>query len=108
MELTIEMRARSGKFQELYQTLQALLPLIRKEKGCKECRIYRDVDDGEVFFLFMNWDALTHLEHYMQSNNGVALLGAMDLLAEDVRVKIGSESPWEGVDILKQMRKQTN
>ena len=32
MELTIEIRARPGKFQELYQTLQALLPTIRKRE----------------------------------------------------------------------------
>ncbi len=51
MELTIEIKTKPGKFQELYQTLLGLLPTIRKGKGCKECRVYRDVEDGEVFFL---------------------------------------------------------
>ena len=106
-ELTIEVKAKPGKFQELYQTLQALFPLIRKEEGCRDGRIYRDVDDGEIFFISVQWDALTHLERYMRSGNGVALLGAIDLLTENVRVRIGSDAPWEGVDILKRMRKQT-
>ena len=45
MELAIEIKAKLGCFQELDQTLQSLLPTIRKEKGCRECRIYRDVED---------------------------------------------------------------
>lgn len=107
MELTIEVKAKPEKFHELYQTLQALLPLIRKEKGCLDCRIYRDVDEGEIFFLSVHWDALIHLKHYTRSGNGVALLGAIDLLTENVRVRIGREAPWEGIELLKRMRKES-
>jgi quinol monooxygenase YgiN len=105
MELTIEIRAKPGKFQELYQTFQALLPTIRKEKGCRECRIYRDVEDGEVFLLSVHWEAQTSLEHYMRSTNGMALLGAIDVLSEKAAVKAGHDAPWEGIDVLKRMRK---
>lgn len=41
---------RPEKNQELYPTLQALLPAIRKENGCRDCRVWRDVEDGEIFF----------------------------------------------------------
>jgi quinol monooxygenase YgiN len=105
MELTIEIRTKPGKFQELYQTLQGLLPTIRKEKGCLECRIYRDVEEGEVFFLSVHWEAQTSLEHYMRSTNGMALLGAIDMLSEKAWVKIGEEARREGIDVLKRMRK---
>ena len=47
MKLTVELRAKPEKTQELYQTLQALLPSIRKEKGCRGCRVWRDVEDEE-------------------------------------------------------------
>ena len=107
MELMIEVRAKPGKFQELYQTFQALLPLIRKEKGCLECRIYQDVDDGETFFLLIHWEALTNLQHYLRSSMGVALFGAIDLLAEKAQARIGSDTPWAGVEILKRMRKES-
>ena len=50
MTLTIEVRSRPGKVNELYQTLQALLPTMRKEMGCQACRVTRDVEDGELFF----------------------------------------------------------
>jgi len=107
MELTIEIRAKPGKFQELYQTLQALLPTIRKEKGCRECRIYRDVEDGEVFFLSVHLEAQANLEHYIRSTNGMALLGAIDLLSERAAFKTGHDAPWEGIDALKRIRKKT-
>ena len=107
MELKIEIKAKPGNFHELDQTLQALLPTIRKGKGCRECRIYRDVEDGEVFFLSGQWEAQRNLEHYLRSTNGLGLLGAIDLLSERVAVKIGQDAPWEGIDVLKRMRKKT-
>ena len=107
MELTIEFRARPGKFHELYQTLLGLLPTIRKEKGCRECRIYRDVEDGEVFFLSGHWEKQANLEHYLRSTKGLALPGAIDLLSERAAVKTGQDAPWEGIDVLKRMRKKT-
>ncbi len=104
MELTIEIRTKPGKFQELYQTLLGILPTIRREKGCRECRIYRDVEDGEVFSLSGYWEAQRNLEHYLRSMNGLALLGAIDLLGERAAVKTGQDAPWEGIDTLKRMR----
>ncbi len=105
-ELTIEIRAKPARFHELYQTLQALLPTIRNEKGCRDCRIYRDVEDGEIFFLSVHWEGQESLEKYLQSSSGSALLGAIDLLSERAAVKIGHDGPWEGIDALKRIRKQ--
>jgi quinol monooxygenase YgiN len=105
MEITIELKATPGKFQELYQTLQALLPTIRKEKGCRDCHIFRDIEDGEVFFLSMEWESRENLEEYTLSGNCSALLGAVDLLSERARVRFGQDSAWEGIDSLKRIRK---
>src|SRR5512139_3497904 len=97
MEVAIEIKAKPGNFQELDQTLQALLPTIRKEKGCRECRIYRDVEDGDIFFLSVHWKARASLEHYMRSTDGMALLGAIDVLSERAAVKTGRDELWQGV-----------
>ena len=107
MEFTIKMKAMPGKVQELYQTLQALLPTIRSEKGCRDCRVYRDVEDGEVFFLSVHWEAQANLEHYIRSTSGSALLGAVDLLSDSARVRTSHDVPWKGIDALKRMRKKT-
>jgi len=107
MMLTIEIRAKEEKFQEIYQMLNALVPTIRKEKGCMECRIYRDVEDGNVFFISVQWRKMADLVNYMGTNSGSALLGAIDLLSETARVMLGKDSPWEGIDALKCVRKKT-
>ncbi len=106
MKLAIEMRAGPDKTQELYQTLQALLPTIRKAKGCEDCRVCRDVEDGDVFFLTIAWETRANLGHYVRSDSGGALLGAVDLLSETARVRFGRCSPWEGIDSLRKMRKK--
>jgi len=106
MELTMEIRAKQLKFQELYQTLYALLPTIRKHKGCRDCRIYTDKEDEDIFFLFFSWEKQSGLEDYLRSNSGSAFMGAIEVLSETARVKIDSEKPWEGIEILHKMRKE--
>ena len=106
MELTMEIRAKQLRFQELYQTLYALLPTIRKHKGCRECRIYMDKKDEDVFFLSFSWEKQSSLEDYLRSNSGSALMGAIEVLSEISRVKIGCEEPWQGIEILHKMRKE--
>jgi quinol monooxygenase YgiN len=107
MTLTIEVRSKPGKVNELYQTLQALLPTMRKEKGCQACRVTRDVEDGELFFLSSEWDAPESFEGYMRSGSGSALFGAIDLLGESARVRTDSYVRWEGIETLRQIRKTT-
>lgn len=105
MTLTMEVRAKAGKSTELYQTLQGLSPVIRKEQGCLKCRISRDVEDGEIYILSCDWEALADLELFMRSINGSALLGAIDLLGEKARIRIGTGTKWEDIEALKRMRK---
>lgn len=107
MNLIIEVRARPENFHEFYQTLQALIPTIRTEEGCRESHIYRDVEDGSVFFLEISWENSGSLENYIRSTGGSALLGAVALLSNAVRVKIGNDASWDGIEVLKGMRKGT-
>ena len=105
MTLTIEVRAKPGKASELYQTLQALLPTMRRE-GCLNCLVIQNAEEGEAFILSGDWEVLGDLETYIQSTSGSALLGAIDLLGKSTRVRIGSETGWEGIELLKRMRKE--
>jgi len=106
MKLTIEMRALPEKTQELYQALQALLPAIRKEKGCRDCRVCRDLEDEKTFSLMVDWDARTGLEAFLVSESGGALLGAVNMLSGHSRVRLGDNEPWVQIESLKRMRKK--
>jgi len=107
MTVTIEVKAQPSKIQELYQTLQALLLTMRKDKGSLSCNVSRDLEGEDVFFLSSEWDAQGNFEGYIQSGSGSALLGAIDLLGESARVQIGSNSAWEKIETLKRMRMGT-
>ncbi|MEN6317488.1 MAG: antibiotic biosynthesis monooxygenase family protein [Syntrophaceae bacterium] len=104
MKVTIQMKARPEKTQELDQTLRALLPAIRGERGCRSCRVYRDLEDAGTSFLEIDWDGPTNLQKFMQSPRGGALLGAIDLLSESPRVNLGGKEPWVGISSLKKLR----
>ena len=106
MELTIEIRARAGKRQELYQTLQALLPTIRKERGCRDCQMSRDVEDEDVFSVSADWEGRRDLETYMRSTSGAALLGALDLLSDRAAAGIDRDAREEGIEVLRRMRRR--
>lgn len=107
MNLTIELRARIEKSQELLQVLLALVPAIRREDDCNNSRIFRDMEDDEIIFLWIEWKDTAALEQYMRSGGGSTILGAIDLLGEKVRVRIGAENCWEGIEILKKIRHKT-
>jgi quinol monooxygenase YgiN len=104
MELTIKLWAKSGKFQELHQTLLLLLPAMRKKKGCKDSHIYRDMENDEILLLSARWDDSDALGAYLLSEYGRAILGAIDMLGETVKIRIGQAPPWQGIEALKRMR----
>ena len=106
LKLTIEMRVNPDKFQELYQTLEAFLPVIRGQSGCRDCRIARDIEDGEVLVLVIHWETREDLEKYIRSEAASALLGAIELLSETSGVAMGRDVSWEGIEALKKIRKK--
>ena len=44
----------------------------------------------------------------MQSVSAIAFLGAIDVLGETAKVKIGHDAPWKGIEILRKMIKKKN
>jgi quinol monooxygenase YgiN len=97
MTVTIEVKAQAGKTQELYQALQALLPTMRDEKRCRDCRVSRDVEDGEVFLFLSDWEVKGGFEGYIHSENGRVLLGAIKLLGESARFRMSSNARWKEI-----------
>jgi quinol monooxygenase YgiN len=97
MTVTIEVKSQAGKTQELYQTLQALLPTMRGQKGCRDCCVSRDVEDGEVFLFLSDWEVKGSFEGYIHSDNGHVLLGAIKLLGESARFRMSSDTGWKEI-----------
>ena len=100
MKLIIEIRANPERFQGLYQTLNALLLTMRKGDGYSESSIYRDIENGEIFFLAMDWEDAAKFEKFMRSMSVSALLGAFNTLSKAVRVRVDENMDWLGVGVL--------
>lgn len=101
MKITIEIKAKPEKDRELYQTLQALILPVRAEGGCRDCRVCRDLELEDVFILTIDWEDQAHFERFIPSVTGGTLLGAIRLLGETAKVRIGVSGPWKVIDALK-------
>ena len=106
MTLTIEVRSKPGKVNELYQTLQALLPTMRREKGCLNCRVSQAMEDCEVCVLSGYRDAQARFEGYLRTVSGSALLGAINMLGQSTRIQMGRKARWDGVEMLQRIRRE--
>jgi quinol monooxygenase YgiN len=105
--LTIEVKSKPEKINELFQTLQALLPTMRQEKACLNCRVSQDFEDGDVYVLSSDWREETNFEGYIKSASGGVLLGAIKTLGQSTRIQLGSDTKWEGVETLIQIRRKS-
>ena len=81
----MKMTVLPSKRREFLQTVQALVQLIRKEKGCKDCLACQDVEDENTFCLNQFWDSQEELDSYLQSDLFEVLIGTKNFLSE----------PWE-------------
>jgi len=104
MEIIVEVKAKRSGFQELYQTLQALISTIRKKEGLQKVNFIRDSKDADNFILSFEWEDQKNLKHYLRSNDGQALLGAIEVLSEQTKVKLGNHEPTDGLESLKKIR----
>jgi len=105
MDLFIEMKAKTGKFQELVHALTALMPALQATQEFEaRSRIYQDTIDREQLLLSLQFQDAEELRRCMSSDHGGAIVGAISLLGEKIRVRIDTENHWQGFEALKQLR----
>jgi quinol monooxygenase YgiN len=69
------------KREEFLQTIRLLNTEIRKEPGCLECVIGRELEEGSRFLLFMVWADQQALEAHIESEHFRILHGAASVLS---------------------------
>ena len=90
--VTLTMHARSEKRRELLQTLYELLPLLSKEQGCRDVRVYMDAENINHLILVEEWDTQQDVERHMQSNYCDVLRGAMQILTNSSEIRFSPVS----------------
>ncbi len=80
--LTISINASSSKRNELLSACRLISDQTRRENGCLDCRLSRDIDKESLIYLEQTWERRSYLDEYFRSDIFSALLGAAKLLGD--------------------------
>ena len=92
------------KRKELLQTVHPLIGLIREEKGCISCRLFKDDEDENSFALVEEWETQEDLDNHLRSDRFGVLLGAKSLLSKPFEFKLNGVSYTSGMEAVKAAR----
>ena len=93
---TIRMQTTPQNRKELMQTFRSLSQPIRTERGCKSCRVYREVGNEETVIVIQEWDSRNHLDNHLRSDEFAVMIGAMSLLERPETVEFQVLDQLEG------------
>jgi quinol monooxygenase YgiN len=104
IEATILFDVLPEKRIELLQTLRSMVEGFKKEKGCKSCFFYQDVDNENIFILVEEWNSQEELDNHLKSEMFGALIGAKSLLAKIPEVDIKVIAYKAGMEAVRKAR----
>ena len=96
--LRITMNSLIEKRTEVMQTLLSMIEPTENGRGCLSCRIFRDIEDKNVFSLIEEWETREDLDDRIKSDRFSVLLGTKSLLCEPQQIEIHTVSHSEGME----------
>ncbi|AQQ70248.1 Putative monooxygenase YcnE [Limihaloglobus sulfuriphilus] len=61
-----EAEIKDGMVEEVLPQLEALVESTRKEPGCIEYNLHRDLENEKVFMFYEVWESKAHLETHIE------------------------------------------
>jgi quinol monooxygenase YgiN len=101
---TLRLQTSQENRTEVTQTFSSLSAPIQTEKGCRSCRVYREVGNDEAVVLIEEWETRDDWESHLQSNKFAVLLGAMSLIDDPSAVDFKVMAQIAGLESMKGMR----
>ena len=95
--IRITMSALIEKRTEVMQTLLSMIEPTENERGCRSCRVFRDIEDKNVLSLIEEWETRDDLDDHLKSDRFSVLLGTKSLLCEPPNIQIHTVSDSEGM-----------
>jgi quinol monooxygenase YgiN len=89
--VTFKLHGKPGNQVEINQSLKGIAVKVKKLDGCKDTKVYQDVDDENIFFLVEEWQKQRLLDDHMKSSLFGALLGIKGLLIKEPEIMFMSE-----------------
>ena len=85
--VTFKLHGKPGKLVEINQSLKGLATKVKKLDGCKDSKVYQDLEDESIFFLVEEWEKQRQLDDHMKTSLFAALLGINGLLLKDPEIR---------------------
>ena len=76
------------KFDEFIQSLLSLSSGIRKEEGCLDFSLYRDLEKKDVYIVLGEWKTRQAMEKHFRRKSFSVLIGAAKVLGKDFEMSI--------------------
>ena len=96
----VRLVAPLGKVEEILEVFGRLKGPTDVTKGCRGCRIYRDVDEDGVITFWTQWDSQAEINEYFRSERFRRLLPYIEMSEEPPEVKVYDVTPIGGIEIL--------
>ena len=77
-----------NKFDEFIGSLRFLSSEIRKEQGCLDFSLYRDLEKKDAYRVLGEWKTRQAMEAHFKREKFCVLIGAARLLGEDFEMSI--------------------
>ena len=90
IEAIIKMTVPAEKRKEVLQTIIAILGPIRRERGCRSCNCYVDVENERIFFFKEEWETRDDLDNHLRSGRFGVLIGAKSLLKAEPDIRFNT------------------
>ena len=101
---TIRLQTNPENRKEILQTFRSLSSPIQSERGCKSCRIYRELGNDEEVMVIQEWDSRNHWDEHLRSDEFAVIIGAMSLLQKPETVEFQILDQLEGSRSVEAMR----
>jgi len=70
------------KIDEFVDFLHSLLSGFHKEKGCVDCRVYKDLDEEHSYCIVAEWETHEAMQEHFLTQKFEVLIGAARVLGE--------------------------
>jgi quinol monooxygenase YgiN len=76
------------KTDEFIECVRSLLPGFRKEKGCLECSLCRDIEKENTYSVVAEWKTRQAMEKHFKTQDFEVMIGAARVLGETFDMNI--------------------
>jgi quinol monooxygenase YgiN len=90
------------KPDEFVSSMRSLLRSIRKEKGCLDFSVYRDLERENTYLVVGEWQTGQAMKKHFQTREFELLIGAIKVLGKTFAMNIAEVSKTGGFELAKE------